>query len=166
MARAAAVGLGVKKRRPGLGMVERALIAEQWRKNVSTSRIHALIGQDSKVLVEQAGRVFYVVLGAACIEQLPDDSADVRIMRGAVNALHEQAGVEEIDHLRRKSIEAGLEAAVRILNLMPHPTIVRAACEMHMKLCKSDVSLAEFQELISKLGASEQQRVSSAPSGT
>ncbi len=140
----------MKRRKPGaaVNLVERAVIAQQWRLNVATSRIHALIGDNSKELVSQSGRVFFVVLGAALQHQLAADHPEIRIVRGAVNATHDQAGVEPIDQLHRASIAAGLEASVRLLRVLPYPAVVKSACELAAKLRQDDVSLADFQHLI------------------
>ena len=144
---------GVSKRQKGLGMVERAVIAAQWRKNVSTSRIHALIGDDSHELVQQAGRVFFVALGAAIIENVASDDVEVRILRSCVNALHDQAGVAQIDAVRRQSIKAGLEAAVRLLDRMPYPSIVKSACDLHVKELNKGVWTRDFREMVQKLSS-------------
>lgn len=143
----------MKKKPKGLGMVERAVIAQQWRSSVSTARIHALIGDDSLELVQQAGRVFFVALGAAIIEKVPDDDVEVRIMRSCVNALHDQAGVTAIDPMRRNSIKAGLEAAVRLLDRLPYPSIVKSACDLHVKELNKGVWTSDFRELIGKLSS-------------
>ncbi len=130
--------------------VERALIAQQWRQNVATARIHALMGDNAQALVNQAGRVFFVVIGAAMQESMPDDQREIRIIRGAVNATHDQAGVEPIDPVRRASILAGLEAAVVLLGVLPYPAVVRSACELAAKLRIQDISLVDFQRLIAR----------------
>lgn len=131
----------------GVNMVERALIAQQWRANVATARIHALMGENPQALVNQAGRVFFVVLGAAMHEQLHEDQREIRIIRGAVNAVHDQAGVEPIDPMRRASILAGLEAAVQLLAALPYPAIVRSACDLASKLRRQDIRLEDFLQL-------------------
>lgn len=142
----------MKRRQPSTSVhpVERALIAQQWRQNVATARIHALMGDNAQALVNQAGRVFFVVLGAAMQEGMSDDQRELRIIRGAVNATHDQAGVEPIDPVRRASILAGLEAAVVLLGVLPYPAVVRAACELAAKLRIQDISLVDFQRLIAR----------------
>lgn len=134
----------------GINMVERALIAQQWRANVATARIHALMGENPQALVNQAGRVFFVVLGAAMQEQLHEDQREIRIIRGAVNAAHDQAGVEPIDPLRRASILAGLEAAARLLAALPYPAVVRSACDLAAKLRRQDIRIEDFLQLIGR----------------
>lgn len=134
-----------------VGPVERAIIAQQLREILSTSRIHALVGGDSKVMVEQAGRVLFVVIGAAIAEGVHASHPDVRIIRGAVNALHEQAGVAEIDSARRSAVSSGLDACIRMLEELPYKSVVDAACDLRDKLRVQHVSLEHFQELIAKL---------------
>ena len=140
----------MKRRQPlvAINLVERALIAQQWRQQVATSRIHALMGENSRELVDQAGRVFFVVLGAAISEGLSADLPELRVIRGAVNATHDQAGTELIDATRRASILAGLEAAARLLAVLPYSALVRSACELAAKLKHQDVMLTDFQSLL------------------
>lgn len=132
----------------GLNMVERAVIAAQWRQNVATARIHAIMGENAQALVNQAGRVFFVVLGAAIEHKVDQDLPEIRIIRGAVNATHDQAGVEPIDPARRASILAGLEAAVRLLDVLSYPAVVRSACDLALKLRRQDIVIADFQALL------------------
>lgn len=134
-----------------LSPVERAVIAAQWRKNVAASQIHAMIGDDSRAMVDRAGQVMFVVLGAALIEKMQDDHPEIRIIRGAVNALHDQAGEPVIDPLRRASIRSGLEACARMLEVLPYPAVVKSACDLHHKLRNGDIAIAEFQELIGRM---------------
>lgn len=139
----------MKKRQKRMGMVERAVITERWRQNVATSRIHALIGDDSEQFVDQSGRVLYVTLAAAKTSGMSRDQVDVRIMRGAVQALHDQSGENAIDPVRRKSIEVGLDAAVRVLAKVPHAKVVLAACALELLLSiKPWVDLSDFNTMI------------------
>lgn len=139
-----------KHRQPStaVNLVERALIAAEWRQGVATARIHALMGDNARELVHQAGKVFFVVLGAALQQQMPADQPEIRVIRGAVNATHDQAGEDPVDPLRRASIYAGLEACARLLAELPYPSVVRAACELAAKLKRQDVYLSDFQHLI------------------
>lgn len=146
----------MKRRRTqgcAINMVERAVIANQWRQNVATARIHAIMGENAHALVEQSGKVFFVVLGAAIEQGLSAELPDIRILRGAANAVHDQAGVEPIDPTRRASILAGLEAAVRLLEVPPYPAVVRSACDLTQKLRRQDIVLADFHALLEKAPA-------------
>lgn len=141
-----------KNRTKTLSPVERALIAAQWRGNVSTARIHALMGDDADALVNQSGKVLYVVLGAALLEGVNyDDTPDMRIMRGAVNALEEQAEVEKIDELRRKSLLSGLEAAARMLEVLSYPSVVKSACDLELILRNGHAMASDFRKLIASI---------------
>ena len=133
---------------PAVNLVERAVIAQRWREHVATARIHALMGENAQALVNQAGRVFFVVLGAAMHKGMAEDQREIRIIRGAVNATHDQAEEEPINPLRRASIHAGLEAAVRLLPELPHAALVQVACELEAMLRRQDVRLSDFEHLI------------------
>lgn len=141
--------MAVKRRkRTGMNMVERALVARDWQQKVATSRIHAIMGDSAQALVDQSGRVFYVVLVAALESGADMDLPEIRIIRGAINAVHEQAGEDPIDQLRRAAILNGLQAAVRLLDAIPYPAIVRAACDLETKLKLQDIGLKDFESLI------------------
>lgn len=134
-----------------LSPVERAILAAQWRQNVASAQIHSMIGDDSHAMVDKAGKVMFVILGAALIEKMQDDHPEIRIIRGAVNALHDQAGEPVIDPLRRASIKSGLEACARLLEVLPYPSVCKSACDLHHKLRNGDIAIAEFQELIGRM---------------
>ena len=114
--------------------VERAVIAQKWRKTAVTARIHALMGDDSKELVRLAGRMMFVAAGAVKLADVPRDDVDVRILRGAVNAMAEQAGNPVIPEERRRAIDVGLQAVGRIVDRVGHEVVTLAACVMEMKL--------------------------------
>lgn len=136
------------KRRPGLNLVERAVIAQQWHATVATAQIHALIGESSVHMVNKAGRVFYVVLGAAMAAGLDHDEPAVRVMRGAINAVHDQAGEEDIPALRRQSIVSGLTAAAALIPTLQRKDLVDAACELTVRLRAGAVVLADFEAIL------------------
>ncbi|HNG79148.1 MAG TPA: hypothetical protein PLW24_06750 [Burkholderiaceae bacterium] len=137
-----------RRKLPGCSPVERAIIAQQWDDTAVRARIHALIGQDSDQFVSAAGRVLFVVLGALLIEQIDPDMVEVRIVRGACNALIEQAGEPHIDPLRRASIRAGLEAAGQLLAVLPRKARVDAAVDLRYKLDRGDVWASDYQALL------------------
>ena len=109
------------KRPSGTSPVERALIAKEWHATAVRAQIHAILGDDSDEFVNAAGRVMWVVLGAAIREDVDHDIPEVRILRGACNALYDQAGEASIDPTRRAAIRAGLEACF-FLALLPLST--------------------------------------------
>lgn len=136
------------KRRPSMNLVERAIIAKEWHETVVNSRIHALIGGSSAKLVNQTGKVLYVVLGAAITQGLDADLPAIRIIRGAVNAVHDQAGEPDIPPLRRASIISGLNAAADLIAQMDRRHLVNAACALVLKLRRDDVVLADFEAIL------------------
>lgn len=137
-------------RRVGLSLVERALIERDWRATAVTAQIHALIGDSSDGMVNAAGRVLYVVLGAAIAEDLDAEQPDIRVVRGAVNAVHEQAGAPDIPPARRGSIESGLRAAERLLPTFARRSLVDAACDLELKL-RHQQQAADFTALLARL---------------
>jgi len=130
--------------------VERAVIAAQWRSTNTSARIHALIGENSHAMVNQAGRVLFVILGAALAQGMRSDDPDIRIVRGAVNALHDQAGEPEIPESRRAAIVSGLYACDRLRWQLDRKCINDAICDLELKLRGGDVRLEDFQGLVSK----------------
>lgn len=140
------------KRPQKIGLVERAVITKNLREMLATSRIHALMGGDSNQLVHQAGMVMYVVLGAAIAEDLPADTPYLKIIRGAVNALSDQAEVEEISAVHRASICSGLEACMSLLEYLPYKAVVDAACDLELqRRVTRFIGTQDFNALIAKL---------------
>jgi hypothetical protein len=135
------------RKRSSLHPVERAVIAQKWTQTAVNAEIHALIGNDSDKLVNEAGRIFYVVLGAAIESGMSPDVPDVRILRGAVNAVYDQAGEAEINETRRLSIISGLQAARRITEVVAYKALVNTACDLHLKLKTGDVHMSDFAKL-------------------
>ena len=137
----------MRRKKSGLNPVERAVIAQKWTQTAVNAEIHALIGNDSDKLVNEAGRIFYVVLGAAIESGMAPDVPDVRILRGAVNAVFDQAGEVEISETRRMGIISGLRAARRITESVSYKALVNSACELHLKLKTGDVHMSDFARL-------------------
>ena len=134
-------------RKHGLNPIERAVLVAKWRTDKVSAGIHALIGGDGLRLVNEAGRVMYVVLGAAAAQGLSHDDPDLRILRGAVNALHEQAEVADVDEQRRSSIVSGLQACDRLLSELTQRALSDAALELEIRLKLGDVRYSDFQRL-------------------
>ena len=139
----------MRRKSTSIGLVERAVIASRWKQTAVNAEIHVLIGNDSDKLVNEAGRIFYVVLGAAIKSGMSPDAPDVRVLRGAIGAVYDQAGEAEINETRRMGIISGLQAARRITEVVAYKALVNAACELHLKLKAGDVRMSDF----SKLGA-------------
>lgn len=141
----------MKRRRPtGPSLIERALIEQQWHQTAVTAQIHALYGDSSDGMVNGAGKVIFVVLGAAIADGLDADQVELRILRGAVNAVHDQAGEHVIAAMRRAAIVSGLEVAKRLIPQLNRRSLIASACELHMKLKRQHVHLSDFQALFPK----------------
>lgn len=140
----------LKKRRPvvGLNPIERALIAREWQHTALEAQILSLAGQDADKLVNKAGRMLFVVLGACIAEGVEANTPEVRILRGAVNAVHDQAGEKVIPALRRASIVNGLQTAAALIPELSRKALVDAACDLALKLRAGDVRLSDFEAIL------------------
>lgn len=129
-------------------MVERALIAQKWRKSSVDAKLHALIGDDPNKVAQSAGRMLYVALGAAMLEDFSADDPDISVIRGAVNAVYDQVDDAVIPDDRRASILSGLHAVGRVMARVPAPAITHAACDLELKLRSKHVHYSDFQALM------------------
>lgn len=136
------------RRRPGLNLVERAVIANEWRHVSLEAQMLAMCSLDSDKLVNKAGRMLFVVLGACITEGVSHEDPNVRILRGAVNAVHDQAGEKEIPRLRRQSIVIGLQTAAALIPELSRKALVDAACDLALKLRAGDVKLSDFEAIL------------------
>ena len=89
----------------------------------------------------------YVVLGAAMAQDLDADMPELRIIRGAVGALFDQAGLDVIPADRRASIIRGLEVAGELIPLLERRALVDSACELQIKLRIGHVRMSDFKGL-------------------
>jgi hypothetical protein len=76
---------------------------------------------------------------------MSDEHPDARILRGAVNALEEQAEVEQVDAHRRNSLISGLNAAMRLVDEIPENLIVASALILEERLKHGDIYAAEYR---------------------
>jgi len=137
------------KRSFGLNLMEKAMIRKDWSIASTSAQIHAFTGNDASLVLDKAGRVLYVILGAAATSGYDRQHVDFRIVLGAINALHDQAGNPVLSELIRGSIIAGLYAAERIRASLNEDQIFKMACDLEMKLRRrGGVVLADFMELI------------------
>lgn len=136
-----------------LSLVERALIEKQWHATSVRAQIHAILGDDSDQFVSAAGRVLFVVLGALMAEDIDHDLPDVRIARGACNALYEQAGQPTIDPVHRASLRSGLEACERLVDGLQRKSLIDAACDLELKLKTGHLDWASFEPLLEGIAA-------------
>ena len=128
--------------------VLRAVIAAKWGKDKVKAQLQAYLSNDGIEVVQQAGRIFFVVLMAFIAKGMPNDHPDVRILRGAVNALEEQAEVEQVDAQRRNSLISGLNAAMRLLDEIPADLIIASALILEERLKHGHVYAAEYREAL------------------
>lgn len=98
-------------KRQGVSLIERALVEREWHQTAIEAQIHALMGDSSHGMVNAAGRVLYVLLGAAAAEAVDPEQPEIVSILAAVEAVHDQVGEEEISPGRRETIVAGLAAA-------------------------------------------------------
>lgn len=131
-----------------ISMVERAIIASRWLKASIDAHIHALIGSNSDKLVDLSGRMFYVALGAAMAERIDPSDPDLRIIRGAVNAVYDQAGDEQIRDIRRASIISGLHAVGRLSERVQAKSLIDSACNLELMLRSGDVMYSDIEAII------------------
>ena len=130
-----------------LNGVAAAMFAAQWKREAVTGRLHALIGGNSDKLVNGAGRIFFVVLTAAA-RKTDMDSPEMRILRGAIEALHDQAGEATVSEIRRAGIISGLHACDRLMDGLSTKDLAESALYMEARLRAGDVHYSDFQRLI------------------
>jgi hypothetical protein len=128
--------------------VLRAVVAAKWSKAKVQVQLQAYLSNDGLEVVHQAGRIFFVVLMAFIANGMSDDHPDVRILRGAVNALEEQAEVEQVDAHRRNSLISGLNAAMRLVDEIPADLIISSALILEERLKHGHVYAAEYREAL------------------
>ncbi len=144
-----------RRRTFGLTPVERAMLVHRWQREAVAGQLHVLIGNDSDKMVNGAGRYFYVVLSAcaAHLDVLSEDDPDIRILRGAVNALHEQAEEPEIVEERRAAILSGLQACQRLMPELSQRALSDAALDLELRLRRGDVTFSDFAVLVHRVSS-------------
>lgn len=136
------------KRTFGLNLIEKAVIAHEWRHVALEAQLLALCGMDSGKLVNKAGKVLYVILGACVADGVSQDDPSVRIIRGAIGAVHDQAGESHIPAQRRQSIVIGLQTAAAMIPALDRKALVESACDLAVKLRTGHVHLSDFQAVL------------------
>ncbi len=79
----------------------------------------------------------------------------IPILRGAVNALHEQAEVPQIAEERRAAILSGLQACERLMPVLSQRALSEAALDMELRLMRGDVRFSDFAVLVHRLSQSQ-----------
>ena len=136
------------RRKFGLNLIEKAVIANEWRHVALEAQMLAMCSLDSDKLVNKAGRMLFVVIGACITEGVSHDDVHVRILRSAVNAIHDQAGETHIPDQRRQSIVIGLQTAAAMIPELDRQALVASACDLAVKLRTGDVHLSDFEAVL------------------
>ncbi len=135
-------------KKPSISPVERAVLMQKWDDFALDGRLQIMLGESSPAITNYAGRMLFVALGcamAACIE--PDD-VDVRVIRGAVNALHDHIGHKTIPPELRASLSSGVNAALRVADRAGRKVVATEICTMELRLRVGHLSYSDFQELV------------------
>ena len=136
----------MKYKKPVIGMVERAVLLKKWNDFAVSGQINLLIGDFAPNLVNYAGRMIYVALACALVMRIPNEDVDVRILRGATNALYDQVGQDEIAN--RQAMCAGVEAALRMAKRVGNRVLVDEIWKMELRLRTEHINYSDFQELV------------------
>lgn len=75
---------------------------------------------------------------------------DIQSMHLAVAAIYSQADEFEIFQTRRKNVISGLLTAEKLIGLIPHETIIDAACKLNDILNHKHVYLEDFKALLNR----------------
>lgn len=136
----------------GPGIIEKAM-AEKWvRELFASAKRLAQDGEDPRMLVNQAGKVFYLVLGAAVDDKLDADLPDMRILRGACNALSEQASESTVSDAHRGAMQSGLDACWRLMQVLNYDSVVNQGCFMQFVFRnRYALNWDHFQNLLARL---------------
>lgn len=114
----------------GLNLIQKAEIRRTWHADNVKASIHALIGEDARVLVQQAGGIIYGVISACKDAGIDGDDADVCAVHAAAKALVEQSSRANVDEALRVLIVDGLAASERLQPRLNPASILRAASEI------------------------------------
>lgn len=102
-------------RNPVTAAILKSQIQRDLRSLQTDAMLHALIGANDPVLIDNAGRLAYITADAARACHIPNDEPDLRILHGAARALAELAANAGDRQQHRQSITSGLAAAQRLL---------------------------------------------------
>lgn len=100
---------------------------------LNAAQLHAWAGSNPPRLVNDAGRLVYVVLGAATAAGMTTESPEIRIVLGMGEALGDLVADGDIER-HRPAIQSGLLALERLLPSMNPGAMFDAAVELDHKL--------------------------------
>lgn len=124
----------MKHRLIRLSAIERALIERDWHAGAVTAQIQALIGDSAPHMVNAAGRVLYVVLGAVREDVAEQDHPDIEALARGGDAVFALVGAEAVDSVARTLIWSALQAAERLVPQLSRASLIRSACAMTLQL--------------------------------
>ncbi|MFZ3121555.1 MAG: hypothetical protein WA159_24925 [Variovorax sp.] len=114
----------------GLSPLQKAYVRQAWRADCVNAGIHAFIGEDVPMLVQQAGGILSVVIFACEEARMGDEDADVRSVFVASKALVQLTPETGIDEKLRELIIEGLAACERLQPRLDIVSIHRATQEV------------------------------------
>ncbi len=130
-----------------LGLVERAVIADKWRKFALDGQLQAMLGEHTPTVINYCGRMVYVALACARAAEISADDPQVRVLRGAANALYDQVDCPVVQAERRGALIAGVHAALDVVRRVGTAVVVDEALRMEIKLRQTHISHTDFLEL-------------------
>ncbi len=135
-------------RNPSINPVERAVLLKKWDDFALDGRLQIMLGDSSPAITNYAGRMLFVALGCAMAACIESDDVDVRIIRGAVNALHDHIGKDTIPPELRASLSSGVNAALRVADRAGRKVVATEICKMELRLRVGHLSYSDFQEMV------------------
>ena len=131
-----------------LNLVERAVIADKWRKYALDGQLQAMMGEHTPTVISYCGRMVYVALACARTYGISADDPRVRVLRGAANALYDQVDCPVVQAERRGALIAGVQAALEVVRHVGTAVVVDEALRMEIKLRQTHISHTDFLELV------------------
>lgn len=126
---------------------ERQILRRRWSSQAIDAEIHALMGDDVDALLGKAGSMFFVCLLAAKTDKISADHPDVRVIRGAINALGDLSGAASITDLQRGSVYAGVEAVKRLAAELRAESLYLGAKHLQAIAVDRPVMLSDFLQV-------------------
>lgn len=131
-----------------LARKRRAEVAERYRTTMLLADIKAMQADDAHGMVNAAGRVLFVTLGAAMAEGVSDEDPTVQHLIAAVNAIHDHLDSDAIEAAYRDCVTTGLGAAALMLEQLDHEAVVDAAVDLEAKMRVKHITIDDFRALV------------------
>lgn len=126
----------------------RAEVADRYRTTMLLADIKAMQADDAHGMVNAAGRVLFVTLGAAMAEGVSDEDPTVQHLIAAVNAINDLVVDDTITDEVILSVRLGLHAASLMLEQLDHETVVDAAVDLEQKMTRQHITIDDFRALV------------------